>query len=375
MLDEDSRYSLGHKSDRSEISTRRRTYLRRRSYNGSSATRRVTFCGDEMNSYGLFDDTHRRKQNRYKSMLSSSSSSVSSIIYAKKYQSPGTLFESILVFLSAMFAILLVIRVIMSLLTAVVGMVILVLFTGMVVNEFLTRPVRLIRHLHTSPVLSFTSLGAILGTIHAYCMGHMSALSFTMNSSTCWIPPDFGNCLKDWFQVGAAATSYTCKAIKIDLVMLGGLIRGLAYGLQIGYLWLIIFGKSSKSTALSRYIHRRIWRPLKRQYRRSVVLIGQTKYPMVPSDRRTRNADANGDDCHHCSICLENFDNVVNSETNRERDFPLPDRYQMLPCHHCFHRDCARHWLTIQQTCPVCRVQVKGMRGCADSEPTCPGGN
>jgi hypothetical protein len=216
-------------------------------------------------------------------------------------------------------------------------------------------------------------LGATLGAIHALSMRQhwfphhwfpLDSMNWIHASTSC-IPSDFVNYMADPFN--------------LDFVMLWRLIRGLGYGIQIGYLWLIILGKSSKSTALSRYIYRHLWRPMKRQYQRSAVQIGQTKkiknsMVALALENRTRNVDYEGvgngeNNRHHCSICLENFDDLVNfGETNNnlQRDFSLPDRYQMLPCHHSFHRDCARHWLTIQQTCPICRVQVKGMKGCAD---------
>jgi Ring finger domain len=372
----DGRCGVGNKSDNRVISTRRRSGQDRRKENHSTiVTRTVTFCDDEINRYGLFDDLYHHHQRACTKLKGAPSSC--SIIYTKKYQSPGALFAPFLGFLSAMFVILLVIRVIMSLLSAVVGTVALLLLAGSVVHEFLTQPVRLIRNLHTSPVLCFGVLGAMLGAIHGLLVEHLFPLSMTlMDSCTFQMLSGYGHGIEDCFQVDAAATSYKGDTINTDLIMLWGLIHGLGYGIEIGYVWFILFGKSSKSTALSRYIYRQVWQPLKRQYKSSAVLMEQSKHPLVSMEHRVRNIDyqgeATGENCHYCSICLENLDDSVNSETNHERDSPPPDRYQMLPCHHCFHRDCARHWLTIQQTCPVCRIQVEGMRGCAYSERTCP---
>jgi hypothetical protein len=365
VSDEDGRSAESHNLDRTEIDTIRRTGQCRRRYNDKTvATRMFPFRGDEINSYGLFDDPQGRSGRSKPNSCLASSSSSRSIIYAKKYQLPGNLLTPILVFLSATFAILLVIRVVTSLMSAAVGIVILLFLVGRMVNEFLTHPVRLIRNIHASPVRYFATLGAMLGAIHVLLVGHLSPISRKLiHCSTSWISSDFGHGLKEWFQVNVTTTSYTGDTIQIDLVMLWRLIRGIGYGIEIGCLWIIIFGKSSKSTALSRYLHRRVWRPLKRYYRRSVVLLGH------PTTRNDDNlGHSYGDARNNCSICLETFDDIIYYESNRQRDSPLLNRYQLLPCHHCFHRDCARNWLTIQQTCPICRDKVMGMRGCADNE-------
>lgn len=44
---------------------------------------------------------------------------------------------------------------------------------------------------------------------------------------------------------------------------------------------------------------------------------------------------------HQCSICME--------------DFHVDEQASELPCHHCFHQQCIKPWLSAQHTCPVCR--------------------
>lgn len=42
--------------------------------------------------------------------------------------------------------------------------------------------------------------------------------------------------------------------------------------------------------------------------------------------------------------------------------FEENDTILRLPCHHSYHEECARKWLSLRATCPACRVEVKPRR-------------
>lgn len=289
----------------------------------------------------------------------------------------------ILFFLAGTFAVLLAIRLLVSLLTAVVGIVVLALLAVRLVQEFWTRPVRVVRRLHRSPVICCALLGAVMGAVHALWVQRLFPLSLAiMEATTSRWPEGLGRGINEWLLIEGATAAMSspqeCYGIDVDLIMLWGLLRGLGYGIQIGSLWLIIFGNTSNSTALGRYLYRNIWKPLKRQYRQSAAIRDDERHD-PSSSMEFANVlchefrEDQGGNRHHCSICLEKFDDGTREEWLTEDDGiddapPMPDTYQLLPCNHCFHRECARHWLTIQQTCPICRVEVQGMRGCGISE-------
>ncbi|KAG7347994.1 ring finger domain containing protein [Nitzschia inconspicua] len=350
----------------------------RRRRNRSDPASYAFFDGEEVNTYGLFDDPHQRRHRRFSKRVARSSSS-GSIIYAQKYKSPATLFMPILIFLGATFAALLVIRLLTGLLTAAVGMVIIFLFAIRLVQEFLTRPIRFIRNLHGSPVICFAAVGAIVGTIHALWVQQLFPLSrLLVNASVSQLPERLRLGLPGWFGVQDNATSANDHdVINVNLVVLWGLLRGLGYGIEIGSLWLILLGRSSKSTALGQNIYTKIWRPLKRHYRNSAKIRESEKIPAITSPGHRANTvayrfeDDQVENRNRCAICLENFDNTIETclgKGSRDDDFPPPDQYQLLPCNHYFHRECARNWLTIQQSCPICRIKVEGMRGCGTAK-------
>lgn len=67
-------------------------------------------------------------------------------------------------------------------------------------------------------------------------------------------------------------------------------------------------------------------------------------------------------DFMECAVCKE--------------DLAVGDRVVFLPvCQHCFHHDCAVHWLSLQAFCPVCRaaiVRTAAEEKADDSSPIIP---
>jgi len=269
----------------------------------------------------------------------------------------------------------------MSLLTAAVGMVVLVVIIFRFFQELFTRPVRMIRTLHASPILFLGILGAILGTLHALWKQQLLPLFMSSVETSGTAVPYLGPLLLQWVQnqdiyAGSGSTvDHASDSSYVDLIMLWGLFRGLIYGVEIGSVWLIVLGDSSNPTLVARCFYRRLWRPLKRYYRRSIGRRETKRLLVSPTATRTfcNNGDCDavptvdGDDKHQCVICLEVFSD--GEEMDDSVAF-APGRYRLLPCMHCFHRECAHHWLTIKQTCPICRVEVEGMEGCGSVELT-----
>jgi hypothetical protein len=351
---------------------------------------------DDINSYTLFDalsdddgpSTRRRRYatGSYSSSSTSTSTSSSSnnntttIIYAQKYQSPGALFMPILIFLSVTFVLLLVVRIVMSLLTAAVGIVVLCVIVTKFLQEFFTRPVLLVRTLHASPVLCCSVLGSIFGVLHALWKQRLlpllmhgldvDSVESLLNAMLGLISMESIGIVYSSSSSSSHSHSSSTESSCVDLIMLWGLAHGLIYGIEIGCAWLILFGDLARPTTFTKYFYRSVWRPLKRQYRRSGIrrhtMTRQHRCTLSTNDSYGDCGDSNSnlggssDDRHQCVICLEPF-----------VDTPVEgDRYQLLPCLHCFHRECARNWLVIRQSCPICRVKVEGMEGCGSVEWT-----
>jgi hypothetical protein len=338
-----------------------------------------------------------------------------SIIYAQKYRSAGSLLLPIMVFLAATFVSLLVIRILMGLLTAAIGIMVLCLFIVHVLCEFWTRPIRFVKTVHSSPVLFWGSMGAILGLLDA--LWRHQLLPFLIDTQTCMTPRMVSDVISSsWTEWITLATVWYSGAgsspapigshgsSHVDLLLLSGLIWGLIYGVEIGVLWLVLLGDASKPSILTAYLYRRIWRPLRRQYRRIAIVRRQQSARVLVAvsnptnggnssgahekddDNAAADPRAGGEDTRRCVICLECFG-------DHGRGWPQQhpagqqeaisammattapklvgatmrsgsDRYQLMPCLHSFHRDCARNWLSVRQSCPICRVAVEGMQGC-----------
>ncbi|KAL3920485.1 MAG: hypothetical protein SGILL_003240, partial [Bacillariaceae sp.] len=309
-----------------------------------------------------------------------SSSSTASIIYAKKYQSPGDILVPILMVLGGIVVVLLAIQIFMSLFNAAIAVLFMIFLLVKVALEFVNRPIKLLRTVHSSPVLYMTILGATLGSLHSLwqqCL--LPLLSSSVHSGMFLDSKGVEASIMKMMNALSMASEQRNGHERVDHIMIWGLLKGVIIGIEVGCLWLVVFGDASNPTAVSKYMHRRVWRHLKRQYRQSAALRqnGKSSSSQSTSSRRETEQAANddgvavgGDHRNQCAICFEAFQDVVmDDETAVEDDDSksahpfLADRYQLLPCAHCFHRECARHWLSIQRTCPVCREKVEGMRG------------
>lgn len=47
---------------------------------------------------------------------------------------------------------------------------------------------------------------------------------------------------------------------------------------------------------------------------------------------------------YECPICLEEID--------------VEQGVMTKDCHHIFHRECLKHWLQVNSTCPLCRLSL-----------------
>jgi hypothetical protein len=358
----------------------RRNKIRRRS---RPAYRSRATDLKNINCYTLFEMTgdDSQKTGRYQ-QRSISSPLPSSIIYAKKYQSTGEMFMPILLFLGAMFVLLLVVQILTSLLNAVMGVTLILFLVLKLAQELAARPTRLIRNVHSSPVLCMAFVGSVFGAFYAVWQQCLRPLVlFSIHETRTFAI----NSAKDSMELfmDTSSSYYIASSDYSEIthrIMMWGLLRGLAIGIEVGCIWLIVLGDSSNPTAVSRYIYRRVWQPLKRQYQQTAAVKARRRNSAVRVGVVWENGNAANDDSsspgyhrNQCAICLDMFQDAMvvagngdNCSSNCASTL-YHDRYQLLPCLHCFHRECARHWLSIQRTCPVCREKVDGMKGCSPS--------
>ena len=330
-----------------------------------------------INSYSLFDMPGAERGKR------SSTPSSSTIIYEQKYQAPGDMLIPILMLLGGIMVFVLVIQMLMSLFNVAVGFGFMILLVVKVLQEFVSRPIRLIGTVHSSPVLYLTIAGATLGSLHSLLQHYLlPVVSSSMNLRSFLDSKDVKATLIHAVDALSTSASVNHGSVRMDRIMMWGLIKGAVAGIEVGCLWLIVFGDESHSTAVSKYVYRRVWKQLKRQYGQSAALrqCQRSSYDELRCShqsnehRASGNGDtAGGDYRNQCAICFEAFqDDAVATDIKASLDDMddsksinrlFPDRYQLLPCAHCFHRECARHWLSIQRSCPVCRERVEAMRG------------
>lgn len=335
--------------------------------------------------YNLFDDQQITRPNTISSSRRAQPSPF--VIYRQKYQkSPESLFRPISIVLFIIFVTLLAIRIATNLLMSGAGIVVVILLVGRFVREVVIKPIRLLRVLHTSPVLFWACFGAVFCSFDALWRHRsyhfLPLLSGVANASMSTLVSFELMRIRNITSVLVGNdNSDDDDSNYYDLVMLWGLLRGLFYGAEVGSLWLVIFGDSSNPSLLTQRFHRRIWGPVRRYFERAMMrsqdrrrfslLASKPFGSTADSDLLVSKQENKNDALCHCAICLDCFDSVKEDEQIigdtkdsqiEEADGKVFVQCQLLPCLHCFHRDCVHHWLTVRHTCPICRVPVHGIQ-------------
>lgn len=241
-------------------------------------------------AYNLFDEPTRRQ----------TVVSPTSVIYGQKYLKES-LIQPISMLLSVLSVALLLVRIATNLLTSIVGTILVILLLIICWRKALTQPLLVLQLLQASPVLFWASLGAVVCALY-------SLLHHRFDPH------------------GEDEGTYN------DFVLLWGLVRGAFYGLEVGCVWLIVFGDRLNPSRLTKSLLLCVWRPTSNE-----------ADDFVSFDSKDEATQKN----HQCAICIDSIDDKA-------------DACVLLPCSHSFHEECARHWLTIRHTCPVCRVKVLG---------------
>ena len=98
------------------------------------------------------------------------------------------------------------------------------------------------------------------------------------------------------------------------------------------------------------------WRPVRYQYHRAPsALSGQSALSgldIATADDDEKEAlhkkeDGDGEEHRNCSICLE--------AVRWREDY---QNIMITPCHHFFHDDCLRKWMSHRLNCPTCRMPL-----------------
>lgn len=293
-------------------SRRRRSRSRRRRRN-STRQSGPTAANSRSNrprthfAYDLFDDQQTRRRQTVQSP--------SSVIYGQKYKYES-LFRSILILLSGLSIALLLVRIATNLLASGVGTAFFIPSVAFGCYKAARQPFGLFHLLQSYPILFWVSLGAAVCALHSvlYQQIQSSYLSCAGKS--------------------AAACEEVDNSTYNDLVLLWGLFRGALYGLEVGSIWLIVFGDRSTTGLLRKALETFCGVRLEPR-------INERNENLEPRNETPQNKN------HSCAICLDSFQ--------------MNDVGCILhPCSHCFHEKCAGTWLEISQTCPICRVPVEG---------------
>ena len=231
------------------------------------------------------------------------------ILYGKSYH-PNFAFTPLIMFLGATFVILLILRIIVSLLTVAMGVIVLIV-AAIGFFDFIRNPrnnaKRLLTTVHNAPVIVFGAMGGLCGA----CV-----------------------CLWVYRKTDEASLTW-------------GLLEGVVYGVEIGALWLVVLGNGSDYSATALWIMR-IWDNICRRFFPDTPGHDGCDSSSTCLDETLHNDDEDGDvggddeDRRKCMICLCRFG-------------PTETR-ELLPCFHGFHPQCLEKWLSVSRTCPTCRT-------------------
>ena len=287
-----------------------------------------------------------------------------------------------------------------------------------------SHPLKWVRWVHSSPVQHFTIVGTAIGLLRSVwsnivqptIIDTLLDVLFVIYSATFMTEFQAGTMWR--FNV-AHFLQQSCRRHQFyqyvdrgerKYILCLGATQGLLWGLLIGLGWRLLFGNVDRPTSISKCLHRHVWKRLKRQYRLTSarepsVLSGRTAVTKEstagsPEEAAVLPTSPTSDLPTKCAICLEPFIDATGDNDNMNRlvgqppSLPPPmkkaesfmlydtnqadrvnsnifekstastNRYQLHPCCHYFHRDCACEWLTINKSCPVCRVPVQAILGC-----------
>jgi hypothetical protein len=302
------------------------------------------------------------------------------VIYGKNYH-PAAFFTPIMLFLSVTFVLLLVIRILVSLLTLAVGMAVWLLLVVRILQEFLMRPLQLLRTIHDSPVPSLAGMGALFGILgHALVCQQQQQQQSSSSSSEQQQP--LHQLVFYWLGVlllendddngattaaaTASSSSSTSMSQQKDMIrLLWACLEGLVYGLELGALWLVVLGDASDPSAITKWIHRKFWRRLQRYYQKSMrqrrrsarIKSSIRVYDDGNDDEDTTNQNSGDNNRRQCMICLEHFASL--KEESSSTIMTHKRQRQQLPCLHGFHAECLQQWLAVKPSCPICRVPIE----------------
>jgi hypothetical protein len=286
-----------------------------------------------LNRYSLFGDsskasstTNHQNQNHHHSLddndNDNNTSEVSTgVIYNKDYPLDFAFFAPLATFLGLTFCILLVLRIVVSILTYAMGMIVVLIAVASAVDfvrDISTNTRRMVQSVHSAPVVYFSLMGTIVGGA----------------TRTIWVGR--------WLTMQTATET---SAVVVDETwVVWGMLQGLVYGVEVGALWLVFLGNQSDPSSITLWLLR-LWKRLLHFLQRRQDDDVEEEGPEDETVRR-------------CIICLERFGNEGSTR-------------QVLPlCLHGFHRTCLEQWTRIKPTCPICRLPtarpvfgVKAMTG------------
>ena len=287
------RFSLSFAANSDAISPRGRHRRRRRTSMPTESS---------INRYSLFENDNNFTQSTNslssaptglmarKSQLHHTKSPT--ILYDKNYH-PNVAFTPLIMFLGVTFVILLVLRIIVSLLTVAMGLIVLII-AAITFVDFMRNPLtnskRLIVTIHNSPVIVFGAMGGSCGA-----------------------------CICLWVYRKTDEAS-----------LIWALFEGTVYGVEVGALWLAILGDGSDYSSTALWIVN-LFHKISNKFFRETLEEEDDDSSSTLGDDTLHDADDRGagknKEClRKCLICL--------SRLGPE------DARKLLPCLHSFHPDC-----------------------------------